>query len=385
MLWLLVLAGDVVVDPLKGPHKTIAEGLAAMKEGDILRLAKGVYRESVVVERGGITIDGQGSTLTGLDPLDKAAFEAKSPGLYRARVPAWAKAQPRAVLDGLSMPGQGMLREIEPGEHLWQNEFLYVMLPEGAAWEKAVLDLRVRRDGLVVKGASKVVIRNLISEQWEGDAFRVEGAAEGVRFENCVGRLAVGGESRGLAVRDAATVAAAGCRFSKNTMALHAVHRSRTALAACVIEGSANVGARVNGAEHAFEDCVFRGNAAADLMAVSLSPESSNGGGPCAVRATRCFFAAGKGPGLSLQLGDHGGEAVVRESVFAKSTSIQHRGGTYKGDANLFGGTFEADEVELDLAGWRTSTSSDSGSEHKADIPLNGPWSAGGRDVGPRP
>lgn len=383
MLWILLLAGDVIVDPLKGPHKTIAEGLAAMKEGDTLRLAKGVYRESIAVERGGITIDGQGSTLTGLDPLDKGIFELHAPGIYKARVPDRAKAQPRAVLDGLTMPGQGMLREIEPGEHLWQRDVLFVMLPEDKTWEQADLQLRTRRDGVVVK-ATNVLIRNLISEQWEGDAFRVEGASEGVRLENCVGRLAVGGESRGLHVRDGATASALGCRFQKNSMGFHAIHRSRTVLKACALEDNANVGARVNGAEHAFEDCVFRGNGAADLMAVSLSPESASGGGPVSVRAARCLFAGGRGPGLQVQLADHGGEASARESVFAKDVAVRHRGGAYTGDHNLFAGTFEFEDGELGLAGWRTSTKSDAASEHKADIPEKGPWTVGGRDIGPR-
>lgn len=372
---LLALAGDVYVDPLKGPHRTIAEGLAALKEGDTLHLAKGVYRESVVVEKSGITIDGRGATLSGLDPLDKGAFEKHAPGLFRCRVPAWARAQPRAVLDGVSMPGQGMLEEIEPGEHLWQRDVLFVCLPEGKDWDKIDLQLRTRRDGVVVKGASNVVIRNLTAEQWEGDAFRVEGKAEGVRLENCEGRAAVGGESRGLHVRDGATVAATGCRFIGNTMGVHAIHRSRSALLACRIEGNLNAGARVNGAEHAFEDCVFRGNGAADLMAVSLSPESANGGGPSSVRALRCLFAGGKGPGLESRLGEHGGESVVRESVFAKALAVRRLGGAFAGEGNLYGGRLEGEDGEAPV---------EAGSEARADVPAEGPWRLGDRDVGPR-
>ncbi|HEX7898096.1 MAG TPA: right-handed parallel beta-helix repeat-containing protein [Planctomycetota bacterium] len=387
-LLLLVLAGDVYVDPLKGddatgaPFRSVAKALAAMKEGDTLHLAKGLYRESIVVERGGITIDGHGATLTGLEPLDKAAFAPHAPGVFKVRLPAYAKAAPRAVLDGETLMGESVLEEIHEGDFVWRRDELFVALPEGKTWEKATLALRTRRDGLVVKGVSNVVVRDLISDQWEGDAFRVEGRAEGVRFVNCEGRYAVGGESRGLHVKDGATVAAAGCRFSRNGMGAHAIHRSRTSLTACVFEDNLNVGARVNGAEHAFEDCVFRGNGAADLMAVSLSPDSSNGGGPSNVRATRCLFAGGKGPGLVVQLGDHGGEAVARESVFAKGVAVKLRGGTYLGDFNLFGGKFETEEESLDLAAWRTSTKADAASEAGPVAPSG--WKLGGRDIGPR-
>jgi hypothetical protein len=391
-LLLLALAGDVYVDNVKGddatgaPFRTIAKAVAALKEGDTLHLARNdePYRESVVLERGGIAIDGRGAVLTGLDPLDKALFAPHAPGIYKARFPALAKAQPRVVLDGRSMDVESALEEIEPGDHLWQRDTLYVALPEGKVWEKAVLHLRNRRDGVVVKGASKVVVRNLIAEQWEGDAFRVEGKAEGVRFENCLGRLAVGGESRGLHVKDGATVAAERCVFSLNGMGVHAIHRSRTSLISCRVTDNQNAGARVNGAEHAFEDCVFRSNGGADLMAVSLSPDSANGGGPSNVRATRCLFWDGKGPGLVVQLGEHGGEAVVRDSIFAKVTPVKHRGGAYAGDFNLFAGRFEAEEVELDFPGWRAAVKADAGSEARSEITDQGPWSVGGRDIGPR-
>ncbi len=389
MLILLLLLGDVYVDNVKGddatgkPFRTLAKAVAALKEGDVLHLAKNdePYRESIVIVQGGIVIDGHGATLTGLEPIDKASFQPHAPGTFKARFPAFAKAQPRVVLDGETMAGEGTLEELEAGQHLWARELLYVALPEGKDWGKLVLHFRVRRDGVVVQGASKVVIRNLTAEQWEGDAFRVEGKAEGVRFENCEGRLAAGGESRGLHVRDGATAAAADCRFRRNLMGVHAIHRSRTSLERCVIEGSANVGARVNGAEHRFEDVVFRDNAGPDLMAVSLSAGSANGGGACVVLARRCFFEGGKGPGLVVQLGEHGGRAELRESVLAKAVAVRHRGGDYAGDVNLFGGGFENEEGPLDLAAWRVSTKADAASELRANP--KPPFRLGERPVGP--
>lgn len=395
---LLLLLGDVFVDNVKGDdahdgrtaataYRTLAKAVAALKEGDVLHLAKNdePYRESIVIAVRGVAVDGHGAVLTGLEPLDKAAFAPHAPGVYKARVPAHAKAQPRAVLDGETMPGEGTLEELEPGQHLWARDVLYLAMPEGKAWERAAIHLRVRRDGVVVTGVSEVVVRNLVAEQWEGDAFRVEGAGGGLRMETCEARFAVGGESRGLHARDGATAFAENCRFAKNLMGVHAIHRSRTSLARCRIEENANVGARVNGAEHAFEDCVFRGNGGADLMAVSLSPESANGGGPSSVRAGRCLFAGGRGPGLVVQLGEHGGEASARACVFAKEVAVLRRGGSYHGDFNLFSGRFETDEAEVDFAAWRTSTSADAGSEHVKEVPAKGPWTAHGKDIGPRP
>jgi hypothetical protein len=389
MLCLLLLIGDVYVDNVKGddatgaPFRTLAKAVAALKEGDVLHLAKNdePYRESIVITQRGVVVDGHGAVLTGLDPLDKAAFTPHAPGMYKARLPAHAKVQPRAVVDGETLRGEGTLEELEPGKHLWARELLYVALPEDKAWDKVALHLRVRRDGVVVKGVSEVVVRDLVAEQWEGDAFRVEGAGGGLRLENCEARFAVGGESRGLHARDGATAAAVGCRFTRNLMGVHAIHRSRTSLRACRIEGNANVGARVNGAEHAFEDCAFRDNGGPDLMAVSLSPESANGGGPARVKVERALFAGGKGPGLVVQLGDHGGEAAVRASVFAKAVAVLHRGGTYAGDLNLFGGRLENEDGALDLAAWRASTSSDARSEARAE--LQPPFKVGDREVGP--
>lgn len=377
-MWLLLaLAGDVYVDPVNGPHRTIAEGLAALKPGDVLRLAPGEYRESIVIQTSDVTIDGRGAVLTGLDPLDKAAFEARGPEVYRIKLPALAAAQPRVVLDGLTMDAESVLEEMHDGEFVWARDVLYLHLPHGKDWAKADVRLRVRRDGVVVRNASNVTIRNLTAEHWEGDAFRVEGRAEGVRLENCEGRLARGGESRGLHVRDGATVAATSCRFRRNTMGAHAVHRSRSVFAGCVFEENANVGARVNGAEHAFEDAVFRGNGAADLMAISLPPESANGGGPCAVRIERALFAGGSGPGLWVQLGDNGGEALVSDSVFAKDVALKIRSGPCKGGANLLGGAVEVEEGEAEPEVLKAS-------ERRKDVAPRGPWSVAGRGIGPR-
>jgi hypothetical protein len=374
---LLLLAGDVLVDPVKGPHRTIAEGLAALKAGDVLRLAPGEYRESIVLETSGVTIEGQGAVLTGLDPLDKAAFEPRGPEVYRIKLPALAAGQPRVVLDGLTMDAESLLEEMHDGEFVWARDVLYLHLPHGKEWGKVDVRLRVRRDGVVVRNASNVTIRNLTAEHWEGDAFRVEGRAEGVRLENCEGRLAAGGESRGLHVRDAATVAATSCRFRRNTMGAHAIHRSRSVFAGCVFEENANVGARVNGAEHAFEDVVFRGNGAADLMAISLPPDSANGGGPCAVRVERALFAGGRGPGLWVSLGEHGGGAVVRDSVFSKDVALSVRGGPCEGGGNLIGGAVEVEEGDAEPDVLKAS-------ERRKGVEPRGPWSVGGREIGPR-
>jgi len=279
------------------------------------------------------------------------------------------------ILDGLALDAESVLEEMHDGEFVWARDVLHLHLPHGKEWEKASLHLRVRRDGIVVRNASRVTLRNLTAEHWEGDAFRVEGRAEGVRLENCEARFALGGESRGLHVRDGATAAATACRFRRNTIGVHAIHRSRTALVACDIEENANAGARVNGAEHAFEDVVFRGNGAADLMAVSLSPESANGGGPCALRARRCLFAGGRGPGLEARLGDFGGEALVHDSVFAKEVALRVSSGICSGGGNLVGGSVEAEEGEPALL---------KASERRGDVQPRGPWRVGGREIGPR-
>jgi arylsulfatase len=398
-------APSVWVDNVKGrdendgrtqatAFRTLKRGAAALEPGLTLRLVRNAepYREPLEIRAGGtpgrpVVIDGQGSLLTGLDPAPADRWVPHEAGILKAPMPEFHRGQPRAVVDGKPLESEGTVRELHEGKHTWVREMLYVALPEGAKWPGAEIAFMTRDRGVVIDGASHVVVRNLAVEQVSGDAFAVRGEAKGVRLENVEGRLARGGLSRGLFAADRADVTAVGSRFHSNSAGVAAIHRTRTVLDRCEIRDNAHFGTRVNGVEHAFVHCRFSDNGAYDLEAVSLSPESSNGGGPCRARVENGLFRGKSRAGLSVRTAEFGGGVELRASVFLKAgtTALAFRGGGYEGDLNLFSGALEDRDQALDLGGWRLSMHADGASRQEESPSAAGPWRIGPVPVGPRP
>ncbi len=369
--------------------RTIRRGVAALRPGHTLRLVRNAepYRESLEIAAGGtsslpVFVDGQGSVLTGLDAAPEGRFAVHEPGIIKGRFEEIHRTQPRAVVDGEPMGSEGTLEEIRPGQHTWVRDTVYIALPEGARWPGARISFLARERGVLVDGASHVVVRNLAVEQVSGDAFEVRGGARAVRLENVEGRLARGGMSRGLFVRDGAEATALRSRFHSNSSGMAAIHRSRTVLDCCEIRGNRHFGARVNGVEHAFVNVTFSDNGAFDLEAVSLSPESANGGGPCRARIVNCLFRGTSLVGLAFQ----SSSVELRESVFLKAgkTAVRHReGGGYVAELNLFSGALEVRGEPVEWGEWQRSWQD--GSRWVEAPPAQGPWKLGSRAIGPRP
>jgi hypothetical protein len=382
-------AGDVYVDNAAGndanngktprtAFRTLKRAVEALRPRDVLRLAQNAepYREVLVLDREGVVVEGNGATITGLDPVDPASFRLRSPGLIIGRLQP-PRPQAQVHVDGEPLEYESQIEDIEPGQQVWEGQTVFVALPEGKRWPGPDIALLARTEGLVIR-APGVVVRNLFVDRIGGPGVLVSGASRGVRLEDVDVRFCRWGDSPALRVNDTAEVQAKGCRFVGNASGVVALHRTGVSFAASRIEGNRHFGVRVSGADFLFEDCRFRDNGSFDLSVRSLDPESANGGGPSRARAVRCLF----GGALTLEGGEPPARLEVEACVFLGG-SLSRGGGTFLLRRNLYGATkFAVDGQDLDLAAWRLETGDD-GSLWETSVPADRPWSVDGRPAGP--
>jgi hypothetical protein len=388
-LVIMLALGDVFVDPARGDDandgkaatsafRTLKRAVEALRPGDVLRLAKTAepYREALILEKAGVTVEGGGATISGLDPVDPALFKERSPGLIVARLQP-PRPQAQVHIDGDPLEYESKLEDIEPGQQVWQRNEVHVALPEGKRWPGPAVGLLARTEGVVIR-APRVVVRGLTVERIGGPGIVVSGAATGVRLEDVEVRLCRWGDSAGLRVTDTAEVAVVGGRLLRNAAGAVAIHRAKLTLAGCVVEGNRHFGVRLSGPEHAVENGRFKDNGAFDVAVRALDPESANGGGPVLARLVRCLF----GTGVSVEGGEPPAKLEVEGCVFLKS-ALSRSGATLLARRNLYADAkFSVDGEAADVAAWRAATG-DEGSRWVDGVPAGGGWEVEGRPVGP--
>ena len=239
----LAMARDLYVDPATGddrasglsrevngndgPVKTIARGVRLSGPGDVVHLAKAVYRDSIVLhdkvgEPGRpITVDGHGAILEGSDPLRPEEWREVSSGLWKcealfdtllqlnmAVIDRWffvfdgrmqlmnrsskGPSQPLKQPDRLQ-PGEWTFVKDEArspvfdkakyGEQIYGDFF--IKLAPGVALTDARITAPIRSSGLTLGGDSRhVVVKNVTSTHVYNDGFNIHGKTRECLFEN---------------------------------------------------------------------------------------------------------------------------------------------------------------------------------------------------------
>lgn len=237
------MARDLFVDPVAGDDrssgldrevtgkdglvKTIARGVRLAGAGDVVHLAKAVYRESIVLhDKVGepglpIIVDGHGSTLEGSDPLRIDEWREVSLGLWRcaalfdkvlrldmAVIDRWffvfdgrmqlmnrsskGPSQPLKQPDQL-VPGEWTFVKDEVrspvfdktkyGEQIYGDFF--VRLAPGMPFADARISAPIRSSGVTLGGdSSHVVVKNVTSTHVYNDGFNIHGKTRECLFEN---------------------------------------------------------------------------------------------------------------------------------------------------------------------------------------------------------
>ena len=216
-------ARDIYVNNLTGadnnsgltvdkPYKTIKKAVSEVKPGDIIHLVNtgSPYKESLVLNdvngtpENRITIDGNGSTLSGCQALNLSEWKEVSPGLYKNSlfyaanrfVPDYMRIY-YFLFDG-RMNRMGRSRKgpcapfKKPGE-LSEKEWtftesdssFYIKINPAKKLDDYHIEQPVRSNAVAVSGnTSYVTVKNLICTHVYNDGFGLTGTAKKLRFEN---------------------------------------------------------------------------------------------------------------------------------------------------------------------------------------------------------
>ena len=249
---------DAAAGSNREPFATIQQAVKSAGEGDTIYLhpAGAVYRQSVTLNsRSNLTIDGQGVTLEGADPLSPEGWETVEPDLFRKQMQRTPLNRHLLIVDGV-MQRMGRTQsanspDFPPVAQLQKGEFRYEAIDDATGWlyvrgSIEQLQWSTRVNGIATGGKCRnITVRNLHTRNFLNDGFNIHGDCRGLTFTNITGYDCF---DEGFSAHETSE---------------------------CVIEhgkfwGNENGIADVNAAETIYRHCEFRDNVNTDVLLIGL-------------------------------------------------------------------------------------------------------------------
>ena len=266
------------------PFATIQKAIKTARDGDVIELhPKGaVFRQSATFSnRSNLTIEGNGVTLDGADPLPADGWEEVEPGLVRRRVPRTALDRHLLIRDGkmermgrtqsANSPTFPAVADLKPGQFCFENDgeksgWLYV---RGATKN---LEWATRVNGIATGGTCRnLVVRNLNTRNFLNDGFNIHGDARELRFETITGYDCF---DEGFSAHETSECQIDGGRFYGNENGVADVNSSETIYRNCEFTGNVNFEVLFAGAAHQLIDCRIVNTTA--VTALSAGPRAKD-------------------------------------------------------------------------------------------------------------
>lgn len=266
------------------PFATIQTAIKTARDGDVIELhPKGaVFRQSATFHnRSNLTIEGNGVTLDGADPLPADGWEEVEPGLARRKLPRTALDRHLLILDGrmermgrtqsANSPTFPAVADLKPGQFCFENDgeksgWLYV---RGSTKN---LEWATRVSGIATGGTCRnLVVRNLNTRNFLNDGFNIHGDARQLRFETITGYDCF---DEGFSAHETSECRIDGGRFSGNENGVADVNASETVYRNCEFTGNVNFEVLFAGAAHQLIDCRIVNTTA--VTALSAGPRAGD-------------------------------------------------------------------------------------------------------------
>ena len=180
------------------PVATLRRAVQLAQAGDTILLAStGVpFRESLSITSGHggkpdapLVVEGCGAVLTGLRDVPPDAWQRLSNGIYFQPLRRFGANNPYLVgHEGRIPSSRGGLSNLAPGQHYWATNGVYFLPEPGRTPADYALKGLLLGEGVAIRDASYVTVRNLTCEYFSNDGFNVHGESRGLLFENIVSR-----------------------------------------------------------------------------------------------------------------------------------------------------------------------------------------------------
>ncbi len=232
--------------------------------GDIIHLhpENALYRQSITLNKGQtrLTIEGNGVTLTGADPL-KVAWESLGGNLQRTRLPIPRWGRHLLVVNGkkVHMARRSVHpKDFPPAEELKDGEFRWDDIDDKEGWltlkgSTKNLEWAIRPNGIGTGGdLSGIAVRNLNARHFLNDGFNIHGNARNLLFENITGYENF---DEGFSAHDTCEAWIKDSKFWKNENAIADVNMADTYYENCEFSDSDSVEVLLFGGRHVLMDC----------------------------------------------------------------------------------------------------------------------------------
>ncbi|MCC9609430.1 hypothetical protein LOC68_05250 [Blastopirellula sp. JC732] len=268
------------------PLKTLQKGISSAKEGDVIQLHPqgAVYRQAGTFgNRSAITIEGNGVTLDGADPLPEDGWEKVGANLYRRQMKRTPLDRHLLIIDGV-MQRMGRTQsagspDFPPPSALKPGEFCFENIDDKQGWlyvcgSTKNLQWSTRVNGIATGGPCKrLVIRNLNTRNFLNDGFNVHGDCRELKFENINGYDCF---DEGFSAHESAECEINGGKFYGNENGIADVNSTETVYRNCQFYGNVNVDVLLVGKVHRLIDCQI----------VNMTSAAALNGGPREKQAT---------------------------------------------------------------------------------------------------
>lgn len=289
-------AADLHVNPLVGsdatdgsseaPFKTLQAAINKAVEGDVIKLHPrgAVYRQSGHFRsQVGITIEGNGVTLDGADPLPATGWEEVEDGLYRRKLPRTPLDRHLLIFDG-RMERMGRTQssnspKFPPVSELKPRQFCFENIDEKSGWlyvrgDISKLEWSTRVNGIATSGeCRKLAVRNLRARNFLNDGFNIHGDCRDLKFNGIQGFDCF---DEGFSAHESAQCTVDRGAFFGNENGVADVNQAETIYRVCRFFGNVNVDVLLIGRKHALIDCqIVNATNASALVAGPRAGEES--------------------------------------------------------------------------------------------------------------
>ncbi len=254
--------------------------------GDVIHLlpAGAVYRESILFSnQSDITIEGNGVTLDGADPMPVTGWEQVADQRYRRKINRTRGDGHILVVRGKAermgrSAGNSSLELYPAPEKLRPGQYCFVPLDQSTGWlyvAGSIQDLHwaTRTNGLATRGkCANLRVRNLNARHFLNDGFNIHGQVAGIYFENIQGYDCF---DEGLSAHDYCRCEVSDSKFWGCDRAVADVHGSITDYRDCEFRDSADIDVHFRGRRHSLTRCKIINNTQAAALVVGPSDRNT--------------------------------------------------------------------------------------------------------------
>jgi hypothetical protein len=277
------LQADELLVSKTGTYKTIQQAINAAQPGDIIKLSTkdGPYYQSTVfhnksgAEGKPITLDGQGATLDGSDPLDHKEWQEVSPGLYKSTALPMRLHISASILgryfflfnnkiNRMGRVSKGTQTALKNPADLTDGEWTYVEAEKAfyvrpvAGQDLSSVRAPIRASGVELNGdCEHLVIRNITATHVWNDGFNIHQRSRDILFQN-IRAIECGDD--GISEHEDCQIKVDGMYSSGNATGFCHVGQSQSDTQNIMIDNCLAYGVYLlDDSHHTLRNCVIRG------------------------------------------------------------------------------------------------------------------------------